>query len=99
MMGPGKADLLDAIARTGSIAAAGREMGMSYRRAWALVETMNGMFNAPLVERSRGGASGGGARITPTGQSVLDAYRELEHAARAAGAAPLKRLQTLVRDD
>ncbi len=99
MMGPGKADLLDAIARTGSISAAGREMGMSYRRAWALVDTMNTMFTDPLVESSRGGASGGGARITPTGQAVLDAYRDLETAARAAGDAPLQRLQSLLRDD
>lgn len=99
MMGPGKADLLDAIARTGSIAAAGREMGMSYRRAWALVDTMNAMFTDPLVESTRGGASGGGARVTPTGQAVLEAYRDLETAARAAGDAPLQRLQSLLRDD
>ena len=60
MIGPGKADLLDGIARTGSIAAAGRDMGMSYKRAWQLVETMNAMFAAPVVESSRGGARGGG---------------------------------------
>ena len=59
MLGPGKADLLEGIRETGSIAAAGRRMGMSYKRAWSLVETMNAMFAAPLVETSRGGAAGG----------------------------------------
>ena len=66
-MGPGRADLLELIQATGSIAAAGREMGMSYKRAWALVEAMNRQFRAPVVEAAKGGAGGGGARLTETG--------------------------------
>lgn len=85
-IGPGKADLLDGIAQTGSIAAAGRRMGMSYKRAWGLVETMNAVFAEPVVESVRGGARGGGARLTDTGAAILAAYRRLEVAAFTAGA-------------
>lgn len=86
-LGPGKADLLEGIAETGSIAAAGRRMGMSYKRAWLLTEAMNQMFAKPLVDASKGGAHGGGAALTPLGQRMLDAYRRLErHAAQAGGA-------------
>ena len=77
-MGPGKADLLQAIADAGSITRAARRMGMSYRRAWLLVETMNLCFRAPLVEASRGGAGGGGARLTPLGREALARYRDME---------------------
>ncbi|MDT1063132.1 LysR family transcriptional regulator [Paracoccus sp. CPCC 101403] len=82
--GRGKADLLQAIAEEGSISAAGRRLGMSYRRAWALVEDMNGHFHAPLVDSSRGGAKGGGASVTELGQSVLADYRALEAMLRDA---------------
>lgn len=92
VMGPGRADLLEHIHTTGSIAAAGREMGMSYKRAWALVETMNGLFRAPLVEAMKGGAGGGGARLTETGLQVLSAYRGLEAESARAGAAFLAEL-------
>jgi len=92
VMGPGRADLLGQIASTGSIAAAGRQMGMSYKRAWALVEAMNGTFAAPLVEAVKGGAGGGGARLTPAGLAVLAAYRGLEGAAAASGEAFLAEL-------
>lgn len=98
MMGPGKAELLERIAETGSIAAAGRQMGMSYKRAWQLVETMNAMFRAPLVHSQRGGPRGGGAVITETGHAVLSEYRGLEAMAREAGAAHLDRLHALLRD-
>lgn len=77
-MGPGRADLLAFIAQTGSIAAAGRAMKMSYRRAWTLVEDMNQTFNAPLVETSKGGAERGGAKLTALGASVLESYRSME---------------------
>lgn len=75
--GPGKAELLDLIARHGSIAAAGRAMKMSYKRAWSLVEEMNAAFKAPLVTAERGGAERGGAQVTPLGQKVLAHYRAL----------------------
>ncbi len=84
-MGPGKVDLLEAIAETGSIAAAGRRMGMSYKRAWLLVEEMNAMFAGPLVDAAKGGAGGGGATLTPLGRRLLSAYRALEAAAAKAG--------------
>ena len=85
-MGPGKAELLEGIAETGSIAAAGRRMGMSYRRAWMLVEAMNGMFSSPLVDAAKGGAGGGGAVLTAEGTRILATYRRLEAAAAQAGA-------------
>jgi len=81
-IGPGKADLLQAIADTGSISAAARRMGMSYRRAWLLVHTMNTCFAEPLVEAEKGGRTGGGAAITPTGREVLDAYQGVVRLAR-----------------
>jgi molybdate transport system regulatory protein len=94
-MGPGKADLLEAIARVGSITRAGQAMGMSYRRAWLLVDAMNRCWASPLVETSAGGAKGGGARLTETGREVLAAYRMLEASIAAAahdGEATLARL-------
>ena len=98
MLGPGKADLLELIRDTGSISAAAREMGMSYKRAWTLVETMNAMFNTPLVERTRGGARGGGALLTETGANVLSHYRAVEDAAAQAGAPGIKALRRMISD-
>ena len=98
MLGPGKAELLERIAQTGSIAAAGREMGMSYKRAWQLVETMNAMFRDPLVESTRGGAKGGGAVVTDAGHTVLAEFRALEDVAQTAGSAHIRRLQAMLRD-
>jgi molybdate transport system regulatory protein len=83
-IGPGKADLLDAIARAGSISGAGRALGMSYRRTWLLVDTMNRCWNSPLVETVAGGTQGGGARLSALGQTVLDRYRALEGRIAAA---------------
>lgn len=82
--GRGKADLLHAIAQHGSISGAGRALGMSYRRAWALVGEMNGHFAAPLVDSSRGGPRGGGAVLSDLGAAVLADYRALEDAVRAS---------------
>jgi molybdate transport system regulatory protein len=79
-MGPGKADLLQGIRETGSIAAAGRRMKMSYKRAWLLIETMNGCFAKPVVEALKGGKSGGGARLTLLGEEVLARYRSMQAA-------------------
>lgn len=84
-MGPGKADLLDAIAAHGSISAAGRALDMSYRRAWLLVDTMNRCWNEPLVATSPGSAHGGGARVTPLGEQVLADYRTLQARLDGAG--------------
>lgn len=97
-IGPGKADILDGIAETGSIAAAGRRMGMSYKRAWLLVETMNRCFREPLVETSRGGRDRGGAVLTETGREVLDRYRRMEELTETAIAADLKAVRSLLVD-
>lgn len=83
-LGPGKADLLEAIASEGSISGAGRALGMSYRRAWLLVDEMNRCFADRLVETLTGGGRHRGARITEAGRAVLAAYRELEAAAGRA---------------
>ena len=86
-MGPGKADLLEAIRRHGSISAAGRAMGMSYRRAWLLVDAMNRCWEAPLVHTVPGGAEGSGARLTELGDRVLEQYRALLRSLDGAAAA------------
>ena len=77
-IGPGKVALLEGIERTGSIAAAGREMGMSYRRAWLLVDAVNAMFEEPAVATAAGGAHGGGSTLTPLGAALVAAYRQVE---------------------
>lgn len=77
-MGPGKADLLDAIQATGSISAAGKQLGMSYRRAWMLVDCMNRCFQQPLVMTVAGGSQGGGTQLTARGEDVLKRYRQLQ---------------------
>lgn len=84
VMGPGKADLLEAIGRTGSIRAAADELEMSYMRAWSLVRTMNAAFRSPLVEKERGGAAQGGAQLTERGRNVLGLYRKMEEKAARA---------------
>ena len=83
-LGPGKADLLEAIGRSGSISSAARAMGMSYRRAWKLVDTMNRSFRDNLVVTATGGRGGGGSRVTPFGLEVLALYRRTEAKAAAA---------------
>ena len=96
-MGPGKADLLEAIGETGSITAAARRMGMSYRRAWLLIDTVNGCFRGPLVVSSRGGAGGGGARLTPLGEEILARYRAMEQKAEDCLAEDLAAFKKLMR--
>ncbi|MGC9418093.1 MAG: winged helix-turn-helix domain-containing protein [Rhodovulum sp.] len=98
MLGPGKADLLEKIRETGSISAAGRAMSMSYKRAWSLVEEMNNAFREPLVDSTRGGARGGGARLTEAGETVLANYRKLEEITAKAGAARIGTIQSMLRD-
>ena len=92
-LGPGKAELLAAILASGSISGAARRMGLSYRRAWLLVDTMNRCFAEPLVASTTGGARGGGARLTPLGEQVLDDYRTLERTLADAAAPHLDRLR------
>jgi molybdate transport system regulatory protein len=92
-IGPGKADLLEAIDADGSIAAAARKLGMSYMRAWSLVRTMNACFASPLVESVRGGSVRGGAKLSRRGRAVLRVYREMEEASRKATAAGVRALK------
>jgi molybdate transport system regulatory protein len=98
MLGPGKADLLRLIAETGSISAAGRRMGMSYRRAWNLVAELNHAFRGPLVESARGGSGGGGAALTELGHAVLDLYRRLETRLEEEGHEEIEKLRGLLAD-
>jgi molybdate transport system regulatory protein len=98
MFGPGKADLLALIASEGSISAAGRQMGMSYKRAWTLVEEMNAAFRDPLVASVRGGPKGGGARLTKAGAKVLAQYRQLEATVAQTGAAEIAAIRAMLRD-
>lgn len=96
-IGPGKADLLEAIIQTGSISAAGRQMGMSYRRSWDLVDTMNRSFVEPLVVTVTGGSGGGGAQVTEFGREVLRQYREVETKASVMLETELAGLSRLLR--
>ena len=99
-MGPGKAELLEAIAREGSISAAGRAMGMSYRKAWVLVDEMNHCFTAALVETISGGGKQRGARLTETGARALAAFRAIEaEAAEVAKGPDYAELVALLRDE
>ena len=95
-IGPGKAALLAAIVAHGSISAAGRALGMSYRRTWLLADSMNRTWTEPLIATAHGGARGGGASLTPLGATVLADYRALEVAVAVADAAqgPAARLLT-----
>jgi molybdate transport system regulatory protein len=93
-IGPGKADLLEHIVDTGSIAAAGRRMSMSYRRAWLLVDEMNHMFKMPVVTTAKGGkGGGGGAVLTELGQDVLKRYRNMQTVTARVIADDLKALR------
>lgn len=83
-LGPGKIRLLELVGETGSIAAAGRALGMSYRRAWLLVDALNATFREPVVVARGGGAGGGGASLTPFGEALVACYRAMEETARDA---------------
>jgi molybdate transport system regulatory protein len=98
MLGPGKAELLERIRDTGSISAAGRGMKMSYKRAWMLVEEMNAAFREPLVDSTRGGPGGGGARVTEAGLAMVRLYRGVETTAAAAAAGEIAALRAMLRD-
>ena len=99
LLGPGKAALLQGIRESGSIAAAGRRMGMSYKRAWYLIDTLNGSFGEPVVTAAKGGRAGGGAQLTACGEAVLDGYRRMEAAAAAAIEGEVAALRALLKPD
>ncbi len=99
VLGPGKADLLEGIDQTGSIAAAGRRMKMSYKRAWQLAEELNRGFREPLIEASKGGSGGGGAQLTALGREMLACYRRVEAACERTAAADLAVLQRHLAQD
>ncbi|KFC62119.1 DNA-binding domain of ModE [Devosia sp. LC5] len=95
-LGPGRADLLELIGSTGSISAAGKAMGMSYKRAWGLVQALNEGFGIVLVESSRGGAAQGGAQLTEAGKVVLGHYRQMQDKTRAAIAGDVAALRAML---
>lgn len=92
-IGPGKAALLESVHSTGSISAAARSMGMDYKRAWLLIDSLNCAFLTPAVERATGGPGGGGATLTPLGVDLLERYRRLEAAAGKLAKADLTALE------
>jgi molybdate transport system regulatory protein len=96
VIGPGKIALLEAIAATGSISAAARALGMSYRRAWTLVDEMNRGLTHPVVDTAAGGVRGGGAVLTETAQEIVERYRAVEAKAAEAAAADLVWLQSKI---
>jgi molybdate transport system regulatory protein len=96
-LGPGKIRLLEAIGKRGSISRAGRALGMSYRRAWLLVDDLNRCFRAPVVMTQPGGARGGGAALTPFGAELIGKYRAIEAQATAAAKPQLRALETALR--
>ena len=95
-MGPGKAELIERIAQTGSISAAARAMGMSYRRAWQLVEALNRDYRERVIDTATGGKRGGGARVTSFGQQIVARFRAMEHKASAAIASDLRRFERYI---
>ena len=96
-LGPGKIRLLEAIGKTGSITRAGRALGMSYRRAWLLIDDMNRCFRAPVVATQPGGVKGGGAELTPFGVALIENYRAIEAQAAAAAMPRLQALENSLR--
>lgn len=98
-VGPGKVDLLAKIAETGSISAAARALGMSYRRAWLLVDTMNRCFRAPVVSAAPGGRGGGGASVTALGEEVLRRYRVMDRTAVDSVRDQIAEFATLLADE
>lgn len=98
-IGPGKIALLEAIRSTGSISAAARSIGMSYRRAWLLVEEINQTLREPAVRAETGGARGGGAVVTPVGKRMVDLYRAIEVQARTAAGGEFRAMGKLIRHE
>jgi len=95
-IGPGKIDLLEAIAETGSITAAAKHLGMSYRRAWMLLDELNRCLKKPAVDSAKGGTHGGGSELTATGLKIIALYRRVEQTAASACKADVAQLLSLV---
>jgi molybdate transport system regulatory protein len=95
-IGPGKVALLEAIVDTGSITAAAKALGMSYRRAWLLIDSMNQMFKLPVVDAAKGGKHGGGTNVTSTGLKVIECYRRIEKDALKVGTVDIKKITRLL---
>lgn len=95
-VGPGKIELLEAIAKTGSITAAGKALGMSYRRAWVLVAEMNEMLVQPVVATAAGGAKGGGSALTESGQALIARYRRIEALSAKAAARDIEAIKAMI---
>jgi molybdate transport system regulatory protein len=98
-IGPGKIALLEAISAKGSISGAARHLGMSYRRAWLLVEELNGALCKPAVTAVKGGSRGGGATLTAVGESIIEHYRAIEDLARSSANGEFKAIGKLIRRD
>lgn len=98
-LGPGKVDLLERIGELGSIAAAGRSLGMSYKRAWFLIAETDEIFGRPTVERQQGGRDGGGARLSKLGEKIVREYRRAEHVAAAAIDQEVRAIETERAED
>jgi molybdate transport system regulatory protein len=96
-IGPGKIALLEAIKSAGSISAAARQLGMSYRRAWLLVEEINKSLREPAVAAATGGKQGGGAAVTAIGEEVIALYRAIERAAHTSAAEEFRTVDRLIR--
>ena len=97
-LGPGKIKLLETIGQTGSISQAGRALGMSYRRAWVLVDDLNHRFSKTVVLKKPGGVQGGGATLTAFGQDLIAKYRAIEAKAAAAAMRQLHELEVSLRE-
>jgi molybdate transport system regulatory protein len=95
-IGPGKVELIEAIGATGSITEAAKSLGMSYRRAWLLLEELNTMLRQPAVASVKGGVRGGGSELTEVGMQLIELYRQIEATAARACAGDLQRLQDLL---
>ena len=97
-LGPGKAELLALVAETASITKAAQQMGMSYMRAWTLIQTMNKCFNEPLIVTSRGGEKRGGAKLSETGHKALSLYQRMNEDCQHACADSWDELRKLLRE-
>ncbi|MFN6961838.1 MAG: winged helix-turn-helix domain-containing protein [Rhodocyclaceae bacterium] len=95
-LGPGKIDLLRKVGETGSISAAARALGIPYKRAWLLIDSINHGFPQPLLDTAIGGKAGGGARLTPLGEALVRAYEALEARLNIAAAAEVAAIEALV---